>query len=353
MAFLIVQDYSHLKNNIKGNEAELLDTINQRINSVLVQMNSFPRSAGNDILFLSRLYCTRNIPSGEGQNSSEVERLKASFLEFLKQNTAYYYLSYINKEGEELIRIRFNGSEYYNFPTDKLENKEDEEYFKEAMKLLSGEVYVSRLDLNEENGKIENRGTDDDPVYVPVIRYATPVFSDSERKGVLVSHIYADYFLEDIKRAQREGETVFLIDNNGNYLTNPDKEKEFAFMFDDKGYNFKKEYPEVGEEILSNIDGKQIESEDSIFTVKYFYPTSTTFEVYEGSKKVFGQVPEKEYYWALVSISEKESINKINSALKKKYVFSSFVYGLIILTIAGLIFLLVLNGNHNGEEGKK
>ena len=72
--------------------------------------------------------------------------------------------------------------------------------------------------------------TVENPEYVPVIRYAMPVFSDNgDRKGAVVFNVYADYFLEDIRRLNKEGDTSFLIDNRGYYLAHSNKSKEFSF----------------------------------------------------------------------------------------------------------------------------
>jgi methyl-accepting chemotaxis protein len=323
---------------MKNNQANSLDIIDQRMSSVLVEVNTFPRSAGNDILFLSKLSSLKNIINVNENHVDEIGDLKSNFLEFLKQNTAYYHLRYINEFGMEIVRADFDGENHYIILENELQDKKDRDYFQETMKLNSGEVYISKLDLNIENEEIENRRSEEDPVYVPVIRYATPVFNNNnDEKGIVISNIYADYFLEDIKRAQREGEMVFLIDNQGYYLTHPDKEKEFSFMFEDKEDNFYEDYPEIGEDLL-DFNEKRFESDDFIFTFKYFYPTSTNFEVYEGSKKVFGESPEKKYYWVLISVSEKEIINKMEKNLKTNYLFSLLFYGLIIL----IVFILIV-----------
>jgi len=346
--FLAFQGDQNLRSNIKDYQINSFAIIEQRMSSVLIEINNFPRSAGNDILFLSRLSSLKNIINVEKNHLDEIEDLRSNFLEFLKQNTAYNHLRYIDEFGMEVVRVDFDGENYYIVPESELQNKKNRDYFWETMNLNLGEVYISKLDLNIEQRKIENRGTEENPVYVPVIRYATPVFNNNgEEKGIIISNIYADYFLGDIKKSQREGEMVFLIDNEGYYLTHPDKEKEFAFMFDDKNDNFYNDYPEIGKETLLDFNKKRFESEDSIFTFEYFHPTSTSFEVYKGSKKVFGENPEEKYYWILISVSEKEIINKMNEDLKSSYVFSLLFYGLIILVVFVLVFFMHIGGKKN------
>jgi methyl-accepting chemotaxis protein len=341
------QGYSNLKSSIKNYQMNSFEIIEERMFSVLTEINIFPRSAGNDILFLSKLFSLKNIINGEENHVDELADLRSNFLTFLEQNIAYYHLRYINEFGNEIVRVDFDGENQYIVLENELQNKKHREYFQETAKLNSGEVYISKLDLNVENDELENRGTEENPIYVPVIRYATPLFNNNgERKGLIISNIYADYFLDDIKRSQREGEIIFLIDNQGDYLAHPDKEKEFAFMFDEKEDNFYSDYPEIKEGFLLNLSAKRFESDNSIFTFEYFHPTSTNFEVYEGSKKVFGETPEEKYYWILVSVSKKEIISEISDDLKSGYLFSLLFYGLIIL----IIFCLIIGMNFKEKK---
>lgn len=341
--FLAIQGYFNLKIHIKNYRANSLDLIDQRIKSLLFEINNFPGSAGSDILFLSELSCmfgAANFVDIELRKQT-IKDIEEDFLLFLRANSAYYQLRYIDETGMEIIRADFDGSKYNVISEQMLQDKLDRYYFNETMKLNEREIFVSPLDLNIEGGEIENRGTKNNPIYVPVIRYAIPLFDDKEiRKGILISNIYADYFLEDIRRAQREGEIVFLINNEGYYLAHPNKSKEFAFMFESKEDNFLNDYPEIKKEFLLDFTKRRFESNDLIFTFRYIYPTATSFEIYEGSKQIFGKNPEDKYYWILVSISDKEIINKMNYSLRNSYFFYLLFSGLIILIIFVLVFYI-------------
>ena len=207
------------------------------------------------------------------------------------------------------------------------------------MSLDKGEVFVSGLDLNVENEIMENRGTEENPKYVPVIRYATPVFSDKgEPRGIVISNVYADYFLDDIRNFQREGEATFLIANDGYYLAHPEKAKEFAFMFDNKDDNFAKDYPEVADRIMENCSKRRIETDDSIFTYRCIYPMASSFGIYEGSKKFTGDKDND--YWILVTATDKNEVQKTFIDFNSKYLWFGLSYGLTILVVIGLVFLL-------------
>ncbi len=97
------------------------------------------------------------------------------------------------------------------------------------MRLADGEVYISRLELNRENGIVQKPLT-------PVLRFSTPVFdSQGKAAGVVVLNIYAEHFLK--KLAIGSESQLRLIDNQGYYLYHStEPEKTFGF---DLGHEFR------------------------------------------------------------------------------------------------------------------
>lgn len=348
-AFLIIKSYYEIDQHQKTRDASTRDVVDQRINSIFLTINDFPGSASNDITFLSKLSYFKN-----PLNQSTIKNIQQDFLEFIKQNTAYYQLRYLDKNGYEIIRVEFDGENYHIVSEDKLQDKSWRYYFDLAMSLDANQVYISPLDLNIEHEEIENRGTSKDPIYVPVIRYAAPVVDrNGNKQGVLVANIYADYFLEDIRRYQRQGEEAFLIDQEGNYLAHADREKEFAFMFTDKHDNFYNDYPKVSQEILSDINKRSFETKDSLFSVRHIYPAFGSFETYEASKKIFGEDSEKNSHWILISVSDKKELQQASDNLKESYLSSLVLPGIIILVIFWLSFKFYRMQPNNISNNKK
>jgi hypothetical protein len=204
------------------------------------------------------------------------------------------------------------------------------------------------LDLNKENDILENRGGESFPEYVPTIRYATPVFdSKSNKRGILIFNVYADYFLEDIRRMSSKGDVSFLVDNKGYYLANPNRSKEFSFMFGEEE-RFDIDYPEVGGEILNNFDKRFIERGGKIFSFRYLYPTAGTFATYKGAEKIFGENPDNEYYWVLISVSDSSLVNGNIENIKSEFVVSVlFSAMMILLVVVLLLVVLMLDKNKN------
>jgi len=313
MVFLAVDGYFGLKQDLKLHFLSAMDAIDQRLEPLFLEINNFPKNAGSDILFLGRLSSLNDVLNSAGGETEGrmIKDLELDFLGFLKENPAYYKLRYIDEKGNEIVKVEFNSRICRMISKKGLENKIDQNYFQKAISLNEREIFISPIDLHIERGEIENRGTESEPKYVPVIRYAAPVFNyEGESKGIVISNIYADYFLSDVREFQRNGETVFLINEKGHYLAHPDKEKEFAFMFGRRD-NFYNDYPEAFEKIFqSKFSRGKFESDDFIFSFRHIYPTMGSFELHRGSEKILGENPEENYFWVLVSVSEKGELNK-------------------------------------------
>lgn len=357
LIFVGVENHTDLNNNLRVRTADAFSLIDQRMTSLFFEVNIFPRSAGSDVLFLSELSNLNNLINSADYESRDnaIENLENDFLGFVKENTVYYQLRYIDEQGDEIIRVDFDGENYTVFSKANLQNKKERYYFNKTMSLDKREVFISPLDLNIEEGIIENRGTEKNPIYVPIMRYATPVFNyNGESKGIIISNIYTNYFLDDIRKFQRQGEKVFLINENGHYLAHPNKSKEYTFMFE-RNDSFYDDYPEIPKEILLDFSKRRFESDDLVFSFRHIYPTTGSFEIYEGSKKIFGENSEDNYFWTLMIVSEKDIINKTSKNLKTDYLFFLLFSGLIVLVIVVLVFIIAFKNHnsksHNGQRG--
>ena len=340
-SFLITDGYFTLNSDIKISSADSADIINQRLSSLLSEVKIFPQYVGDDLVFLSRLSSFKKVMSSGESKGSVVSDLENDFLEFLKESTAYYQLGYIDKGGNEVVKVEFDGKSHKIIPKENLENRKGKVYFAETLNFNEGEVFISQINLNTKNGEIENRGTIEYPEYIPIILTAVPTFNENrENTGVIFLSFYADYFLNDIRNFQREEERVFLINEEGYYLAHPDREKEFASVFgrDDSIY---KDYPEISKEILFDFSRRRFETDDLIFSFRHIYPTAGDFRIHKGSEKVFGDNPEENYFWVLVSVSDKDELNRNFSNLKENFLYFLLFTGLIILSILFLVFVLV------------
>ncbi|MDP3843634.1 MAG: ATP-binding protein [Oxalobacteraceae bacterium] len=125
-----------------------------------------------------------------------------------------YQIRLIAADGHEWVRVDRKPQGVYVVPRHELQSKSDRYYFRDAMDVKLGQIYVSPLDLNVEFGKIEKPER-------PVIRVATPVAGPKGSKiGVLIINLHADILLEQIQQmANARRGTAYLLDNQGHYVS--------------------------------------------------------------------------------------------------------------------------------------
>jgi methyl-accepting chemotaxis protein len=341
-AFLIGDGYLNLERDKEIYVSNEKDMISDRVNSLLFEWNIFPQDLGNDVLFLSELSSLNSVlKSGPESRQNSISHLKEDFLNYLEGSPAYYQLRYVDENGTEVAGAEFSGNECYSVRGDKVPNEKEDFYFREATRLKKGEVYFSKLDLNVEHGLMENVGTEANPVYVPTLRITTPVFdSFGVNRGVVMLSICVDYFLEDIRLAQRSGDSLFLITQKGYYLAHPDREKEFGFMLG-KESSFYDDYPSVPKNFLLDVTKRTFEDERFIFSFKHIYP------IPKGAK-IYGV--DEDYSWILVTVSDKTQLERTTKNLENNYFWFLLVSGFIILIIA---VLTILFSKKHSDSGRK
>lgn len=335
MVYLGVASYGLYKEVAYDYEAESLSIMGQRMGQLFVEINDFPRDEGDDVLYLANSGSLRKYVNSDVSDKAMLRAdLESDFLAFMEVNEVYYQLRYLDEAGNEIVRTEFDGEKYFVVDESRLQNKADRYYVEDTLSLGRDEIYVSKLDLNVENGVIE---VGDDGEYVPVIRYAIHVFDDDGvASGIVVLNVYADYFLDDIRRLGGEGEISFLLDNDGYYLAHPNRTKEFSFMFDGK-YSIFNDYFDAAETILSCEERRVYENEDYVFVYRHIHPTSGTFEMHQASEKILGENSESEYYWVLVTVSDKDFLDYGVNVLEDRFV----VFGLVVVLIVALILVLL------------
>ena len=156
-------------------------------------------------------------------------RVLQDFISIANTHKIYDQIRFLDLNGYEILRVNYKNHSAYIVPDNQLQYKGHRYYFLKAKNLLKNEIYISPLDLNVENNKIEIP-------YKPVIRYITPVFDTfGNKKGYLILNVLGCEILKILSNRQKQkfGD-YYLINKNGYYLFHPDFNKTFSFMFKDK-----------------------------------------------------------------------------------------------------------------------
>ena len=149
-----------------------------------------------------------------------VNRLTQIFKANAQTKKFYQQVRYLNEDGDEMVRVDFrDGKIDIVSGTDRLQNKASASYFTSTRGLDTGEVSISALNLNKENGKVETP-------HVPVIRFSTPIIDPAGAfRGAVVSNVYADSF---VSRLNVDSGEIYLANEDGAYILNPDSSKTFG-----------------------------------------------------------------------------------------------------------------------------
>ncbi len=191
----------------------VLDALQEGVSLKAGEIEQFLETVRADVTFLSRLPTIRAlIEASPDAPRSVVAPVEQAFLAFSQSRKAYYQIRHLDKLGREIVRVDFDGEHHKGVPASSLQDKGGRYYFRDAMALPPGGIYVSPMDLNEEWGKVEFPPK-------PVVRYATPLAnSRGERRGLVIVNLYASKILSQVASLGRDRGTVFLVDSRGVYL---------------------------------------------------------------------------------------------------------------------------------------
>jgi PAS domain S-box-containing protein len=170
------------------------------------------------------------------------DRLAARFSAELvaKSNYAELRVIGIRDGGREIVRVerREPRGPVRVVRQEELQREAEQRYFQESIKLQPGEIYVSPIELNRENGAIE-------VPYVPVLHIAAPVFApDGSPFGIVIVTVDLRSDFAQVSAAEQTGATIYVVNERGDYLLHPDSSRTFGFEFG-KPYRLQDDFPDL------------------------------------------------------------------------------------------------------------
>jgi two-component system, sensor histidine kinase and response regulator len=269
-----------------------------------------------------------SIPEWSAARSSgrlSIKSLYRNFTTFCLTHPTYLRLRWIDGHGREMFRISNLDGHVRITDAEKLENKSDRFYFTESVRLDQGKVYVSPMQLEIENGKVILP-------YRPIIRIATPVFDEQQRRqGVLVITVAANDLLARIGSNNNVSMSHnMLLNSDGYWLKSSDEKDAWGFMFGNSK-TLGRKFPAVWKKISAAGSG-QFEDKSGIWSFITVYPlksqqTGTT--VFRARTSVD---PDK-YFWKVVSFVPKKQIWELSAKVMWSTAFYSS--GMLLLLFVG------------------
>ncbi len=155
----------------------------------------------------------------DSTNAQQIkDEITTSFKAFIKQEADIRQARLILNNGQEFIRVEQSDTRVMITPSNLLQSKENQYYFKIGIILPKDEIYISEISPNYEHGKIEL------PLW-PTYRIIKNI---RDEKGTVIGLIVLNI---DVSQALEELNTItnpsllsfehFLINANGNYVAAP------------------------------------------------------------------------------------------------------------------------------------
>ncbi len=180
-------------------------------------------SAAGDLAILSRQSVFTGLETDP--TPDDLDEMASVFAGIVEIRRAYDQARFIDNDGIERARVDMRSGAIVRIRS--LQDKSDRYYFTEAIDLPPGALFVSRLDLNVEQGRVEYP-------FRPTMRMATPVFrADGSRLGIIVLNLAGSVAIDALTTETASfAESFHLVDEDGYWLAAPDAALEWGFMLD-------------------------------------------------------------------------------------------------------------------------
>jgi class 3 adenylate cyclase len=237
----------------------------------------------------------------------------------------YDQIRLIDRYGMEVVKIYYNDGAPVVAKDKELFFRGTKECFSKANVLKRDQIYVSPLDLNVKQGKVEIP-------HKPTIRMATPLFdSEGKRRGLAVLNYLGEYLFPYLDSPDEAlGEEIFLVNNNGYYLFSPSPEINWGFMLKNRADNkFQIRFPQSWDAIKKNKSGNVI-NEQGVFAY-------TTINISEAEHDSAAEIISHAGDWKVISFVPTSSLDKSTDQLFRD--ISHFVR--ILILVAAVICLIL------------
>lgn len=269
-------------------------------------------------------------------NPENYEEIALNWENFSSKRNIYDQIRYIDLAGDEKIRINLNGKDVEIIPDEELQNKKDRYYFYETIELDEGTIHISPMDLNIELDEVEEPKK-------PMIRFSTAVYDENGQvQGVMILNYLAKELLENFKElAENSRGEVVLLNSESYWLSSPDPNLEWSFMYDDlENVKFKDRYRKEWEAI--------IKQEPQIITSKGLFTTSIvdigdlmTDDKEEFSKNIYLKDRNAYIVSSVMRQGENESVFVDNNSLIARDVIkNNIIYFIFLILLAMIISIL-------------
>jgi len=253
---------------INNLEQKLLDSTISDLKTYSNEIDVRIASVATDLLLMEDLILSKDvldIVDGKTVFTSLEKRsdIEDDLMFWMKNRNTYDQIRIIDNTGQEVIRVNYNNGRPNVTLESDLQNKATRYYFTNAINLSDDTVYMSKFDLNVENGEIEYIGE----VPKSMLRLSTTLYKDDGTKyGMLILNYLTDKLFHGDESEYSSGLHFEVINEDGYFIHSVDKDKEYGFMFDDKKDEVFTKYHDYNIFDVNNDSIEQVEYEDEVYT---------------------------------------------------------------------------------------
>jgi signal transduction histidine kinase len=184
-------------------------------------------------------------------------------------------LRIILPNGQEAVRVDARGAGIIVMTEDELQDKSGRYYFEEAKNLNPGQVYVSKLDLNIENGEIERP-------FRPTTRLVAPIANANNAiVGYLVVNLDMATPLATFRTADGTAALTELLNPDGYWLAGEPNDRNWGFMLDPAA-TVAQSKPDLWRRISAQEDQGGFQFENRLYEVETLSVSRIVERVSEG-----------------------------------------------------------------------
>ena len=158
------------------------------------------------------------------QEEGQQVPLEETYGSFLRAGSDYHKVRWLDAGGRERLRLDQDGGRVHRVPVAELQDKQGRPFFERALHLAPGQVHLSPLDLNMENGRIEQ------PLR-PTLRASSAFVMGDGARGVVVLNLHGRQLLQRLREhAQQSGFTLYLVHPQGYWLIGPEADDAWGWQ---------------------------------------------------------------------------------------------------------------------------
>lgn len=274
----------------------------------------------SDFYYLSNL---ENLPYFNLRNQSTNELLH-EFSLFTKANE-YYQVEILDTLGMEKIRVNFKNNQTRTIKLSGLKDKSSSDYVQKSLKLRPNEIYISPLDLNKENDRIE----------IPLqhfLRIASPIYDSlGHKKGLIVINCNMNGLLWklDTIGSFYQNKFTFGILNETGYWLNDAEQKPFDFLLDSLFSEQASVVYPIAWDFISGKKQGHVRTEEGFFIFKKFKLAQFLNELNFRNETGFTLPKDQEYIFLI----------HLTNALLKERLSSHppILFGIIAIVIVAML----------------